>query len=211
VLSENAEEIGANDKEGGADQFAFDTTTIGRSKANESFVNVGERVVVNYSVQAGQNGAPNSCQPIFGTAGLSFGARISKIDDNGFVTFAMSPSITAATRVQSIPGCGPVDILAVRRLDTGSARVRDGQTLIMTGVISDSDISAVNKWPILGDLPLIGQFFRSSAGARDKRELVIMVTPKIINDYEGGNYGYGYQPGTQQGREFMGSSSSSGY
>ena len=203
VLSENSEEI-----KGGAEVSAEvgDTAaaTIGRPRANESYVTVGEQVVTNYAVQAGQNGASATCQPEFGIAGLTFGARVSKIDDNGFVTFSMSPAITAATRIQLIPNCGPVDILSVRRLDTGSVRVRDGQTLIMTGVISDSDIQNVSKWPILGDLPLIGQFFRSSGGYRDKSELVIMVTPKIINDYEGGNYGYGYQPATQQGREFAG-------
>ena len=205
VLSENSEEI-----KGGAEVSAevgeTSAATIGRPRANESYVTVGEQVVTSYAVQAGQNGAPNTCQPEFGIAGLTFGARVSKIDDNGFVTFSMSPAITASTRQQGIQGCGLVDILAIRRLDTGSARVRDGQTLIMTGVISDSDIQSVSKWPILGDLPLVGQFFRSSSGGRDKRELVIMVTPRIINDYEGGNYGYGYQPETRQARDAIGAS-----
>ena len=205
VLSENSEEIKGG-VEVSAEVGGAAVATIGRPRANESFVTVGEQVVTSYAVQAGQNGAANTCQPEFGIAGLTFGARISKIDDNGFVTFSMSPSITASNRQQLIPGCGSVDILAIRRLDTGSARVRDGQTLIMTGVISDSDIQSVSKWPILGDLPLIGQFFRSSGGNRDKRELVIMVTPKIINDYEGGTYGYGYQPETRQAREAIGAS-----
>jgi type IV pilus assembly protein PilQ len=177
--------------------------TIGRTKANESYVTVGEQVITNYTVTTGTNGNGNSCQPTFGIAGLTFGARVSKIDDNGFVTFSMSPAITAALRQQPVAGCGLVDILAVRRLDTGSARVRDGQTLIMTGVISDADRQEVSKWPILGDVPIIGQFFRSSNNNRAKRELVILVTPRIINDTEGGNYGYGYQPGTNDTRRFL--------
>jgi type IV pilus assembly protein PilQ len=105
-----------------------------------------------------------------------------------------------------VPGCGFVDILSLRRLDTGSARVRDGQTLILTGVITDSDNQVISKWPILGDLPLVGQFFRSSQGNRDKRELVIMVTPRIINDGDGGTYGYGYQPLTNDTRQLLRSS-----
>ena len=177
--------------------------TIGRTKANESYVTVGEQVITNYTVTTGTNGNGNSCQPEFGIAGLTFGARVSKIDDNGFVTFSMSPAITAALRQQPVAGCGLVDILAVRRLDTGSARVRDGQTLIMTGVISDADRQEVSKWPILGDVPIIGQFFRSSNNNRAKRELVILVTPRIINDNEGGNFGYGYQPGTNDSRRFL--------
>ncbi|NDG75946.1 MAG: general secretion pathway protein GspD, partial [Synechococcaceae bacterium WB8_1B_136] len=104
---------------------------------------------------------------------------------------------------QQIQGCGNVSILRVRRLDTGEVRVRDGQTLILTGVIADEDRQAVMKWPILGDMPFVGQFFRSSSNARQKNELVILVTPRIINDVEGGTYGYGYQPVTPDSRRFM--------
>lgn len=205
ILSENQEEIagGAETAPTASQSGSAFSASIGRPRANESFVTVGEQVITNYTVQAGQNGAPNTCQPQFGIAGLTFGARVSKIDDNGFVTFTLSPQIAASTRQQIIPSCGPVDILSVRRLDTGSSRVRDGQTLILTGVISDSDQQVVGKWPILGDLPLIGQFFRSSGGSRDKRELVIMVTPRIIEDVDGGTYGYGYQPSTREARQFV--------
>jgi type IV pilus assembly protein PilQ len=182
---------------------------IGRKRSNESAVVVGEQVITNYSVQAGQNGAPNSCQPEFGISGLTFGARVSKIDDNGFVTFSLSPAISAATRREFVEGCGFVEILSIRSLDTGSARVRDGQTLILTGVIADQDLDVVTKWPVLGDLPLVGQFFRNSGGGREKRELVVMVTPRIINDTEGGTYGYGYEPSTRDTRQFMNSVPSS--
>jgi type IV pilus assembly protein PilQ len=221
ILSENAEELrkgedtlpiniaslssggSGNNSSSSSSSGSDNNATIGRTKANESYVTVGEQVITNYTVTTGTQGNGNSCQPTFGIAGLTFGARISKIDDNGFVTFSMSPAITAALRQQVVPGCGPIDILAVRRLDTGSARVRDGQTLIMTGVISDADRQEVSKWPILGDVPIIGQFFRSSNNNRAKRELVIMVTPRIINDNEGGNFGYGYQPGTNDTRRFL--------
>lgn len=208
ILSENAEPI-----QGGAAVAAaagsggnavLNTASIGRPFANESFVTVGTQVITDYAVQAGQNGAPNTCQPEFGTAGLTFGAKVSKIDDNGFVTFALSPAVSAvADTPQQIEGCGNVSILRVRRLDTGSVRVRDGQTLILTGVISDEDRQAVTKWPILGDLPFVGQFFRSSSNTRSKNELVILVTPRIVNDVDGGVYGYGYQATTQDARQFV--------
>ena len=185
----------------------LNTASIGRPFSNEAFVTVGSQVITDYVVQAGQNGAPNTCQPQFGTEGLTFGARVLKIDDNGFVSFALSPSISAragANSVEQVAGCGRINILQVRRLDTGTVRVRDGQTLILTGVISDADNQAVTKWPIVGDLPFVGQFFRSSNNARSKRELVILVTPRVINDGEGGTYGYGYQAVTREARQFMG-------
>ncbi|WP_338152872.1 hypothetical protein [Cyanobium usitatum] len=204
ILSENSDAVRGGSEASATAQDALTKATIGRPFSNQSFVTVGTQVVTNFSVQAGQNGAPNTCQPEFGTSGLTFGASVSKIDDNGFVTFALSPSISATTDQQVIEGCGLVDILSVRRLDTGSVRVRDGQTLILTGVISESDSQIVSKWPILGDMPLIGQFFRSSGGSRDKRELVIMVTPRIIDDGQAGLYGYGYEPSTSQVRSVLG-------
>jgi type IV pilus assembly protein PilQ len=222
ILSENSEELrtgddqlavniqslssGASGGSGGSGGGGSTSAAIGRTKANESYVTVGEQVITNYTVTTGTQGNGNSCQPQFGIAGLTFGARVSKIDDNGFVTFSMSPAISATVRQFPVQGCGPIDILAIRRLDTGSARVRDGQTLILTGVISDRDTEAVIKWPILGDIPLIGQFFRNSGSNRAKRELVILVTPRIIDDTQGGSWGYGYQPSTRDSRRFLGTS-----
>jgi type IV pilus assembly protein PilQ len=225
ILSENSEELRTGDDQlavniqslssggsgsggsgGSSGSSGSSSAAIGRTKANESYVTVGEQVITNYAVTTGTQGNGNSCQPQFGIAGLTFGARVSKIDDNGFVTFSMSPAISATVRQFPVQGCGPIDILAIRRLDTGSARVRDGQTLILTGVISDRDTEAVTKWPILGDMPIIGQFFRNSGSNRAKRELVILVTPRIIDDTQGGSWGYGYQPSTRDSRRFMGTS-----
>ena len=143
------------------------------------------------------------CEPTFDNAGLTFGARVEKIDDNGFVSFSLSPEISVTIGSQSAGNCGNVDIINIRTLDTGRVRVRDGQTLVLTGVISDTDIQAVSKWPILGDLPLIGQFFRSSTGDRSKRELVILVTPRIMNDQQGGSFGYGYKPSLPAAKQVM--------
>ena len=220
ILSENQEEVNGGSAAGAqlatgnagssSGSSSSDLATIGRPRANEAFVTVGEQVITNYQVTTGTQGNGNTCQPSFGIAGLTFGARVSKIDDNGFVTFTLSPQITAKTKEQQVAGCGPIDILAVRRLDTGSARVRDGQTLILTGVISDSDRQAVVKWPILGDIPLVGQFFRNSSGQRQKRELVIMVTPRILDDDQGGTYGYGYQPASREARSLVGDNPATG-
>jgi len=182
-------------------------SAIGRRRANEGVVRVGTNVVTDYKTEAVQGVI--SCTPKLSTAGLVLGARVEKIDDNGFVTFVLSPSVSAVTSRERAPqGCGSdLNILSIRSLDTGALRVREGQTLIMTGVISDFDRQEVSKWPILGDIPLVGQFFRATTGRKEKRELVIMVTPRIVNDEQGGMYGYGYQPGTSAGRDFFGAAS----
>ena len=55
-----------------------------------------------------------------------------------------------------------------RDLQSGSIRLRDGQTLILTGVVSEQQLEEVKKWPILGDLPLIGSLFRSRIDANQR-------------------------------------------
>jgi type IV pilus assembly protein PilQ len=211
ILQENAAELrdsgdSGSSTGGGLDEYSIDSP-IGRRRANEGVVRVGTNVPTKVKTTESGNSNSTSCTiEELTTAGLVLGARIEKIDDNGFVTFALSPSVSAV--VDQLPagtGCPPISILAVRRLDTGALRVRDGQTLILTGVISETDRQVVSKWPILGDIPLIGQFFRSTSGRKEKRELVIMVTPRVINDEQGGVYGYGYQPGTSAGQDFFGS------
>ena len=195
ILSEDPKEISSGSAEASTDGSS---ATIGRPNANEAFVVSGIEEITSYQVQAGQNGAPNTCQPEFKNAGLRLGAKVTKIDDNGFVSFVLSPEISAVVGAgEEIPGCGPIKRMIQRRLDTGNLRVRAGQTLILTGVISEYDQEQVRKWPILGDIPIVGQFFRSRTGTRQKRELVIMVTPQIIDDTQGGIYGYGYTPSRQ--------------
>ena len=75
--------------------------------------------------------------------------------------------------------------------------------MILTGVVSEQQIEEVKKWPVLGDLPLIGSLFRSSESTRLKDELVILVTPRVLDDDQGGVFGYGYKPATKQATQLM--------
>lgn len=156
------------------------TGTIGRSFGNEAFVIVGSQVPINCTAE-GEASVPSFT---YGISGLTFGARVVSVDDNGFITFALSPAVSAPSERRTIIGCGDIDLLSIRRLDTGFIRVRDGNTLILTGVLQNEDKETTTKFPFFGDLPLIGQFFRSTTSAQSRRELVILVTPQILEDNE---------------------------
>jgi len=135
-------------------------------------------------------------------AGLTVEVNVKKIDDNGFITLNLNPVISVPVSAGLQENVRIFNIVA-RRLNSGDVRLRDGQSLILTGVITESDREFVNKWPILGDMPLIGQLFRQSTSSREKDELVIIVTPTILDDQQGGQYGYGYRSDTAAGRELM--------
>ncbi len=154
--------------------------TIGRSFGNEGFVIVGTQVPINCEVDPDSGAATLE----YGIAGLTFGARILRIDDNGYVTFAISPAISSKSEQREIQNCATVDLLNTRRLDSGSIRVKDGNTLILTGVLDSNENETITKFPILGDLPLLGQFFRKTTSSKSQRELIILVTPQILNSYD---------------------------
>jgi len=139
-------------------------------------------------------------------AGLTLEVTIEKIDDNGFITLKMTPqvSVPIPAGFVSVGGASlPINNIVKRSLDSGKVRLRDGQTLFLTGVIQESNLADVSKWPILGDLPFFGQFFRKTGSNRKKSELVIVVTPRIIDDEQGGSYGYGYQPSSAEARRLV--------
>ncbi|RPF76401.1 MAG: general secretion pathway protein GspD [Synechococcus sp. TMED155] len=180
--------------------------TLMVQESESSSVGVGTTVFTNCKSSTSSNGTQNF-QPVRETAGIQVNVDVLKIDDNGFVSLRVNPSLTAPTGAAQNINCGGVVLqareLSVRELKSGEFRVRDGQTLILTGVIQEDVIESVSKWPLLGDIPLIGQFFRQSSNDRKKKELVMVVTPRIVDDYEGGAYGYGYQPSTQAAKTLL--------
>lgn len=158
----------------------LNSASIGRPFKNEGFIKVGETVITGFS-RSVDDGVV-TCEPEEGTAGITFGAKVEKIDDNGFVTFALSPAISAITKTVEVPGCGLQNTLSLRKLDTGSIRVKNGDTLILTGVLKDEDNITTSKVPIFGDIPILGSLFRKNSTLKRKSELIILVTPKILKD-----------------------------
>jgi len=73
------------------------------------------------------------------------------------------------------------NIYAVRRMET-SVMVPSGTTLVMGGMLSDSQTKSFTKVPILGDLPGLGWAFRQEGKSRNKANLLIFLTPTILED-----------------------------
>ncbi|UOO82696.1 type IV pilus secretin PilQ [Uruburuella testudinis] len=61
------------------------------------------------------------------------------------------------------------------------AMVEDGGTLIVGGIYEESNSNIVNKVPLLGDIPLVGNLFKSRARTETRRELLIFITPRIMD------------------------------
>ncbi|MBW4490589.1 MAG: AMIN domain-containing protein [Trichocoleus desertorum ATA4-8-CV12] len=130
--------------------------------------------------------------------GLILTVNVERIDDNGFVTLSVAPQVIALSGIQrvTLPGSGGQDIalLSERSLTSGTIRMRDGQTLILSGIIQDQDRANAQKIPILGDLPLIGALFRSTTRSNTRAEVIVLLTPQILDDSDRSTVGYNYTP-----------------
>lgn len=137
-------------------------------------------------------GATGTVQKTY-TIGEDQGIKVTLtpfISPDGYVTMNVKPEYaTVAGQVTSMGQTGDRDIAATllsrRNLDLKNVRIKDGETLIIAGLIQETETKTVQKIPMLGDLPVIGSVFRSTSTSKGKSELVIMLTPKIINDGEG--------------------------
>lgn len=72
-----------------------------------------------------------------------------------------------------------VPALTIRRTDT-SISLADGESFVISGLISTRNSSQVNKFPGLGDIPILGAFFRETNINREERELLMIVTPHLV-------------------------------
>jgi general secretion pathway protein D len=61
-------------------------------------------------------------------------------------------------------------------------RLKDGETQVLAGLITDADRSSANRIPLLGDLPLLGRLFSSQKDDRQKTEIVLSITPHLIRN-----------------------------
>jgi type IV pilus assembly protein PilQ len=130
-------------------------------------------------------------------AGLELEINVQRIDDNGFVTLTVNPTINSLGPTANLSigtDRNTIQLLNSRQLSSGQLRLRDGQTLIVSGIIQDSDRVDVRKVPILGDIPILGALFRQTTKQNSRQEVIVLLTPQILDDSDRATYGYGYTP-----------------
>lgn len=167
-------------------------------------VNLTQEVITNFVQNVTSSGA-GSVATVTVTAekksaGLILPVKVDRIDDNGFISLSVAPSISQPESTQSINVGGSnnfITLLSERKLESGQIRLRDGQTLVLSGIIQEQDRTTVTKVPILGDIPILGALFRRTERNNQRREVIVLLSPQIIDDSDRSTFGYGYVPGPE--------------
>lgn len=126
--------------------------------------------------------------PIFQREGISiqykeFGVSLNftpTVLDNGRINIHLSPEVSQLTSSGAITVQGlNIPALSTRKVET-TIELGSGQSFAIAGLISNNGVHDITKFPWLADIPILGALFRSSKFTRQESELVIIVTPYIV-------------------------------
>ncbi|MGQ9656824.1 MAG: hypothetical protein ACUVV1_02845 [Fimbriimonadales bacterium] len=104
---------------------------------------------------------------------------LPRVHEDNSITLHIQPEVSVITSFLEVPGGGRLPQLARRNTDT-TIRVNNGETVVIGGLIREADIKSIQKVPVLGDLPFLGYLFRRTSTSRDKSEIMISLTVRVM-------------------------------
>lgn len=150
------------------------------SDGGSATVNVGTDVPILTSTASDVSGGELGSTIVQTVQYRSTGVVLSvtpTVNGQGVVSLELSQEISN-TSSDAIPGINS-PVISQRSFNT-TLMVGDGQTAVVGGLISDNNASGQTAVPGLSRIPLLGHLFRSNTRGRDKTEIVVMITPRII-------------------------------
>ncbi|MBJ9984077.1 type IV pilus secretin PilQ family protein [Acinetobacter sp. S40] len=129
--------------------------------------------------------------PYQSTTNSAAGSTATTSFKEALLSLEVTPSITPDGKIQmqlniakdSIAGEAPNgELILNKNTINTNVLVDNGETVILGGVFEQTTLNSQTKVPFLGDLPWVGRLFRKDSKSDDKQELLIFVTPRIVND-----------------------------
>lgn len=102
-----------------------------------------------------------------------------QVNKDGYVTMYIEPAVTRPVASEFFPG---QFVDPQTRGASTVVRVKNGETAVIGGLLEKNDTTTHRKIPLLGDLPLLGAPFRSTSDTGADRELIVFITPHIVQD-----------------------------
>lgn len=145
----------------------------------ESVISIVDEIVRRVVVSIDSGTGVSQVTTELGEAGIVLNI-LPKVGEDGMVTMRIRPSVTSV-RGTSVVGGNTVTLLNKRDLLTQQVRISDGQTLVLGGLIKETSNAQTDKLPGIGDLPIVGAMFRAARNNTTRTELVLLITPHILN------------------------------
>jgi len=101
------------------------------------------------------------------------------VNEAGFINLNILPEVSSSTENQEIEGTN-IPIITSRRTES-NITIKDGYTLAIGGLVAEEKVTETSKVPLLGGIPGLGRFFRSSTDSNTTNNLIIFITAKTLN------------------------------
>jgi type IV pilus assembly protein PilQ len=143
---------------------------------------VGQEVITNRRIQT--DPATGQSVVVFekGNAGVNLLIQNVRIDDNGYVTLNLIPQISSIGSQVTLADGTLISLLNQRSVGTLQTRLKDRETLFLGGLIREEDRVSVDRVPLLSEIPLLGSLFRRQNTINERTEIVVLITPTILED-----------------------------
>ena len=143
---------------------------------HEAAINIGSKIPYAVPTNTTSGGVVHwTVQYI--DAGVSLKITPS-LGEEGLITVHLEPEVSSISEWRST-AAGEFPVISTRNANT-TVRVKDGETIVVGGLISESDRENLSKVPLLGDIPLFGLAFQSRKIEKMKTEIVFLITPHVI-------------------------------
>jgi len=167
----------------GLAEVLAEPNVLAKNGHQASFLAGGE-----YPYPVAQSSAAGGASPItiqykqFGVL-LAF---IPTITNRGTIRLQVAPEVSALDYGNAVNiGGATVPALTIRRVKT-EVELAEGQTFIIGGLMDNRETENFQKIPFIGDIPVLGKFFQSMQRTRTNTELIVTVTPELVNPIEAG-------------------------
>lgn len=151
---------------------------------SESLIKITDQIVSRMTVTIEPTTQTTQFTPELSDIGIVLNI-LPKVGDNGYIDLRVRPSITTLKEkviVGQPDQGGYANLISTREVILQDARIKSGETLAIAGLLKETDLKQISKIPFAGDLPIFGPLFRNTSIDHTKSELVILITPKIIDD-----------------------------
>lgn len=158
--------------------------TVVATHDHESVINIVDEIIRRTTVEQSANGGSTlTTQRVeIGEVGIVLDI-LPKIGEDGTISMRLRPSVSSIRDNTQTDAFGnAVTLLSKRDFLAQSVRMQDGETLVVGGLIRQEDTLTTQKLPGAGDLPIVGAMFRASRKGSGRSEIVLMITPHILNN-----------------------------
>jgi type II secretory pathway component GspD/PulD (secretin) len=142
---------------------------------HEAVINIGSRIPYAVPVGSGSSSVQWTVEYIDAGVRLKITPRLG---EEGHITTSIQPEVSSVSEWRTT-AAGEFPVITTRNAQA-TLRVKDGETIVVGGLLSESERENVSRLPVLGYIPVAGAFFQNKTVEKAKTEIIFLITPHII-------------------------------